>query len=168
MKLGVTFPQLDFGADADGIRAYTEAAEGLGFDFLLAYDHVLGADTADRPGWSGYTSADTFHEPFTLFAFMAGIAPKLEFVPGVIILPQRQTVLVAKQAAEVDILTNGKTRVGIGVGWNQVEFDGLNENFANRGQRVEEQIEVLRKLWTEPVITFRGKFHTITEAGINP
>jgi probable F420-dependent oxidoreductase len=168
VKIGVTFPQLDFGADADGIREYTKAAEDLGYDYLLAYDHVLSADVTNRPGWTGYTDKDSFHEPFVLFAFMTAIAPSLEYVPGVIILPQRQTALVAKQAAEVDILTKGKFRLGIGVGWNAVEYEGLNEDFANRGRRVEEQIELLRKLWTEPVITFKGDYHTVTEAGLNP
>ena len=168
MKLGVTFPQLDFGADAEGIRAYTQAAQELGFEYLLAYDHVLGADVTNRPGWSGYTHADSFHEPFVLFAFMSAVAPKLEYVTGVIILPQRQTVLVAKQAAEVDILTGGKFRLGIGVGWNHVEFEGLNEKFANRGKRVEEQVALMRRLWTEPVITFEGRYHRVSEAGLNP
>jgi probable F420-dependent oxidoreductase len=168
MKLGVTFPQLDFGADVEGIRAYTQAAQDLGFEYLLAYDHVLGADVTNRPGWSGYTKADSFHEPFVLFTFMSAAAPKLEYVTGVIILPQRQTVLVAKQAAEVDILTGGKFRLGIGVGWNHVEFEGLNEEFSNRGKRVEEQVDLMRKLWTEPVVTFEGSYHRVTEAGLNP
>jgi probable F420-dependent oxidoreductase len=171
VKLGVTFPQLDFGAgvgDRAAIRAYAQAAQDLGYDYLLAYDHVLSADDTNRPGWSGYTHRDPFHEPFTLFAFMAAVAPDLEFVPGVIILPQRQTALVAKQAAEVDILTGGKFRLGIGVGWNAVEFEGLNERFDNRGKRIEEQIALLRRLWTEPVFTYRGEHHTVTEAGLNP
>jgi probable F420-dependent oxidoreductase len=135
---------------------------------LLAYDHVLSAGTTNRPGWTGYTDKDSFHEPFVLFGFMTAIAPKLEYVPGVIILPQRQTALVAKQAAEVDILTGGKFRLGIGVGWNHVEFEGLNEEFADRGRRVEEQIELLRKLWSDPVISFEGNYHKVTEAGLNP
>jgi probable F420-dependent oxidoreductase len=168
MKLGVTFPQLDFGADASAIHAYTQAARDLGYEYLLAYDHVLGADVTNRPGWTGYTIADSFHEPFVLFAYMSAIAPELEFVTGVIILPQRQTVLVAKQAAEVDILTGGKFRLGIGVGWNHVEFEGLNEDFASRGRRVEEQIELMRKLWTSQVISFEGAHHRVTEAGLNP
>ena len=168
MKLGVTFPQLDMGADAGAVRAYTQAASDLGYDYLLAYDHVLSADATNRPGWKGYTDKDSFHEPFVVFAFMAAIAPRLEFVPGVIILPQRQTALVAKQAAEVDILTEGKFRLGIGVGWNAVEYEGLNEDFDTRGKRVEEQVALLRRLWTEPVITFRGDYHSVTEAGLNP
>ena len=168
MKLGVTFPQLDFGADPGAIRSYVQAARDLGYAYLLAYDHVLGADVTNRPGWTGYTKDDSFHEPFVLFAYMSAIAPELEFVTGVIILPQRQTVLVAKQAAEVDILTGGKFRLGIGVGWNHVEFEGLNEEFASRGRRVEEQIELMRKLWTAPVISFEGAHHRVTEAGLNP
>jgi probable F420-dependent oxidoreductase len=168
MKIGVTFPQLDFGADAGAVRAYTQAAEGLGFDYLLAYDHVLSADVTNRPGWTGYTDKDSFHELFVLFGYMAGVAPKLELVTGVIILPQRQAALVAKQAAEVDILTEGKFRLGIGVGWNHVEYEGLNEEFSNRGKRVEEQIAYMRRLWTDPVITFEGRYHKLTEAGLNP
>lgn len=168
MKIGVTFPQLDMGADSAAIRSYTLAAADLGFDYLLAYDHVLGANPAERPGWEGYTHTDSFHEPFTLFAFMAGIAPSLEYVPGVIILPQRQTALVAKQAAELDVLTGGKFRLGVGVGWNPVEFEGLNERYDNRGRRIEEQIAVMRALWSQPLITFHGEFHTIVDAGLNP
>jgi probable F420-dependent oxidoreductase len=168
MKLGVTFPQLDIGPDAGAIRSYVQAAQELEYDYLLAYDHVLSADVTNRPGWTGYTNQDSFHEPFVLFGFMAGAAPKLEYVPGVIILPQRQTALVAKQAAEVDILTEGKFRLGIGVGWNHVEYEGLNEDFTSRGKRVEEQIALLRKLWTEPVFTFNGEYHQVTEAGLNP
>ncbi len=168
MKLGVTFPQLDFGPDAGAIRAYAVAAQELGFDYLLAYDHVLSADVTNRPGWTGYTDKDSFHELFVLFGYMAGVAPRLELVTGVIILPQRQTALVAKQAAEVDILTGGKFRLGIGVGWNHVEYEGLNEQFSNRGKRVEEQIELMRRFWTSPVITFDGKYHHVTEAGLNP
>jgi probable F420-dependent oxidoreductase len=168
VKIGVTFPQLDFGPDARAIRAYAQAAQDLGFDYLLAYDHVLSADPTNRPGWTGYTDKDSFHEPFVLFGFMGAVAPSLEYVTGVIILPQRQTALVAKQAAEMDILTGGKFRLGIGVGWNYVEFEGLNEEFANRGRRIEEQVELLRKLWTEPVITFEGKYHRVVEAGLNP
>lgn len=168
MKIGVTFPQTEVGADAGAVRAYTGATRDLGYDYLLAYDHVLGADPAGRPDWKGYTHHDSFHEPFVLFAFMTAIAPELEFVPGVVILPQRQTVLVAKQAAEVDILTGGRFRLGIGVGWNPVEFEGLNEEFANRGRRIEEQIDLLRRLWTEPLITFNGTYHRVTDAGLNP
>lgn len=168
MKIGVTFPQTEVGADAAAVRAYTEATRDLGYDYLLAYDHVLGADPAGRPGWRGYTHHDAFHEPFVLFAYMTALAPELEFVPGVIILPQRQTALVAKQAAEVDVLTGGRFRLGIGVGWNPVEYEGLNEDFANRGRRIEEQIALLRRLWTEPLITFNGSYHRVTDAGLNP
>lgn len=168
MHIGVTFPQIEMGGDPGAVRAYAEAAEGLGYEYLLVYDHVLGADPANRPGWKGYTNADSFHEPFVLFGFLAGIAPTLEYVPGVVILPQRQTALVAKQAAEVDLLTGGKFRLGVGVGWNAVEYEALGEDFTTRGRRMEEQIEVLRLLWTQPVASFSGRFHTIVEAGLNP
>jgi len=168
MKLGVTFPQLEIGSDPAVLRDYAQTAQDVGYDYLLAYDHVLGAETTNRPGWKGYTDKDQFHEPFVLFGYLAGVAPKLAYVPGVIILPQRQTVLVAKQAAEVDVLTGGTFRLGIGVGWNPVEYEALGEDFTTRGRRVEEQMEVLRLLWTTPVLTFEGKYHRITEAGLNP
>ena len=168
MKLGVTFPQLEIGSDPAVIRRYAEAAERAGYDYLLTYDHVLGAETTHRPGWTGYTYKDAFHEPFVLFGYLAAVAPTLELVTGVIILPQRQAALVAKQAAEVDLLTGGKLRLGIGVGWNPVEFEALGEDFSTRGRRVEEQIALMRALWTDPVITFGGNEHRITEAGLNP
>jgi probable F420-dependent oxidoreductase len=168
MRLGVTFPQLEIGTDPAIIREYAQTAQEVGYDYLLAYDHVLGAETTNRPGWTGYTNRDQFHEPLVLFGYLAAVAPNLAYVPGVIILPQRQTVLVAKQAAELDILTGGTFRLGVGVGWNAVEYEALGEDFTNRGRRVEEQIEVLRLLWTRPVVTFAGRYHRITEAGLNP
>ncbi len=169
MRVGVVFPQTEIGADPGGVRAYVEAVEGLGFAHLTSYDHVLGADPAGHPGFSGpYTAASTFHEPFVLYGFLAAVAPGLELVTGIIILPQRQTALVAKQAAEVDILTGGRFRLGVGQGWNRVEYEGLGMDWGDRGRRMEEQIELLRRLWQEPVLSFEGRFHTITAAGINP
>lgn len=169
MQTGVVFPQTEIGADPAGIKAYAQAAEGLGYTHLLVYDHVLGAGLANRPGWQGPYNSDTlFHEPFVLFGYLAAITQRLELVTGIIILPQRQTALVAKQAAEVDVLTGGRLRLGVGIGWNEVEYTGLNEDFHNRGKRMEEQIEVLRLLWTQPVVSFKGRYHDIPEAGINP
>ncbi len=169
MPIGAVFPQTEIGADPGAIRAYAQAVEGMGFSHILAYDHVLGADTTTRPGWSGpYTSETMFHEIFVLFGYLAAITPRVELVAGVLVLPQRQTALVAKQAAEVDVLTGGRTRLGVGVGWNEVEFGSLGENFHDRGRRIEEQIAVLRRLWTEPAVTFAGRWHTIEAAGINP
>ena len=168
MRIGVIFPQLEIGSDRGLIREYAQAAEGLGYAHLLIYDHVIGADTTDRPGWNRYTVDDQFHEPFVLLGYLAAVAPALELVTGVLILPQRQTVLVAKQAAELDVLANGQLRLGVGVGWNPVEYEALNEQFTTRGQRIEEQVAVLRALWTERVVTFRGAYHRITAAGINP
>jgi probable F420-dependent oxidoreductase len=169
MRIGAVFPQTEIGADPGAIRAYAQAVEAMGFDHILAYDHVLGADTTTRPDWRGpYTSKSMFHEIFVLFGYLAAIAPRVELVAGVLVLPQRQTALVAKQAAEVDVLTGGKTRLGIGVGWNEVEFVGLGESFTNRGKRIEEQMTVLRQMWTEPSVTFQGHYHTIEAAGINP
>lgn len=169
MKIGAVFPQLESGADPLAIRDYAQAIEGLGFSHILAYDHVLGASTSTRPDWSGpYTSESLFHELFVLYGYLAAVTRTLELVTAVIILPQRQTALVAKQAAEVDVLSGGRLRLGVGVGWNDVEYEGLNENFRNRGARSEEQIALLRALWAEPAITFKGRWHTIDNAGINP
>jgi len=169
MKVGVVFPQTEIGADAGGVRALAQATEDLGYAHLLAYDHVLGANTASRPDWRGpYTSESLFHEVFVLFGYLAGITAKIELVTGVLILPQRQTVLVAKQAASIDRLSNGRLRLGIGVGWNNVEYVGLNEIFSDRGRRSEEQIAVMRRLWTNEVVEFEGRWHTIPDAGIKP
>jgi probable F420-dependent oxidoreductase len=169
MQIGVVFPQTSIGADPAGVRAFAEAADELGYRHLLAYDHVLGADVSRRASWPGpYTTAHQFHEIFVLFGYLAAVAPGLELVTGVLVLPQRQTALVAKQAAEIDVLTGGRVRLGVGLGWNFVEFESLGEEFRNRGRRVEEQIELLRRLWTEPVVTFEGRYHTVPAAGINP
>src|SRR5579864_7171118 len=156
MQLGVVFPQNEIGVDPLGIRDYAQTVEGLGYSHLVAYDHVVGADPTHRPGWQGYTTKDLFHEPFVLFGYLAALT-QLELVTGVLILPQRQTVLVAKQAAEVDVLTGGKLRLGVGVGWNDVEYQALNESFTNRGRRSEEQIAVLRALFTRESVTFHGR-----------
>ncbi len=169
MHIGVTFPQTEFGNDPGAIRDYAQTIEGLGFSHLLVYDHVLGADTSSRPDWSGpYTSETPFHEVFVLLAYVAATTTRLGLVTGVLILPQRQTALVAKQAAEVDLLSGGRLRLGVGVGWNQVEYDGLDKNFRDRGERSEEQIALLRALWTAPVVDFAGRWEQIEAAGINP
>lgn len=168
MRIGVVFPQTEIGVDPVVIQAYAAAVEELGYAHILAYDHVVGADPAGHPGWSGPYNVDSwFHEPFVLYGFLAAIT-SLELVTGVIILPQRQTALVAKQAAQVDILTSGKFRLGVGLGWNAVEYEALDKDFTNRGQRITEQVALLRRLWTEPVVTFTGRYETITAAGLAP
>lgn len=169
MKIGVIFPQTEFGHDPLVIRDYAQTAEGLGFSHILAYDHVLGANP-DRPGgWQGpYTYQSAFQEPFILFGYMAGVTEKIGFVTDVIILPQRQTALVAKQAATLDVLSGGRLRLGVGLGWNQVEYVALNQDFHNRGRRIEEQIILLRELWTRPLVNVTGQWHTIPDAGLNP
>jgi probable F420-dependent oxidoreductase len=169
-RVGAIFPQSEIGAGRDGIRAYTEAVVAAGYDHMLIFDHVLGAERASRPDWpaNAYDSDTMFHEPFVVFGYIAAIAPELELATDVIILPQRQTALVAKQAAQLDALTGGNFRLGVGLGWNAVEYEALGMPFRTRGRALEEQIEVLRRLWTEPVVTFTGDRHTITAAGINP
>lgn len=169
MRIGAIFPQTEIGNDPIAIRDYAQAVEAMGFTHILTYDHVLGADTRSRPDWRGpYNSATPFHEPFVLFGYLAGLTRRIELVTGVIILPQRQTALVAKQAVEVDLLSGGRLRLGIGVGWNPVEYEALNEDFRTRGVRSEEQIAVLRALWSDTAINFKGRWHSIPAAGINP
>ena len=169
MQLGVVFPQTEISADPDIVAEFATTAESLGCAHLIAYDHVLGANTATRPNWSGpYTMDSLFHEPFVLFSYLAGLTSTLEFVSAVIILPQRQTALVAKQAACVDVLSKGRLRLGVGTGWNAVEYEALGENFNDRGKRSEEQIDVIRKLWDDPTISYDGTWHKITDAGLNP
>src|SRR5438046_150863 len=169
MQYGVVFPQIEFGNDVQAIKDYAQTAEGLGYDYLLVYDHVLGAHPNREPKLTGpYTYEHPFHEPMVFFGFLAGVTTRLELTTGILIVPQRQTVLVAKQAAEVDVLSGGRLRLGIGLGWNYVEYDALGEKFQNRGRRVEEQVEVLRKLWTEPLVNFKGAYHVINNAGLNP
>jgi probable F420-dependent oxidoreductase len=168
VRIGVVFPQTELGGDPAILRAYAQRVEELGYTHILAYDHVVGADPTVHQGWQGpYNIDSTFHEPFVMFGYLAAVT-SLELVTGVIILPQRQSVLVAKQAAEVDLLTGGRFRLGIGLGWNAVEFESLGEKFTNRGKRSEEQVEVMRKLWTERSVTFNGKYHTVTGAGLAP
>jgi probable F420-dependent oxidoreductase len=168
MRIGVVFPQTELGGDPAIVRAYAQGVEALGFTHILAYDHVAGADPTVHRGWQGpYNIDSTFHEPFVMFGYLAAITA-LELVTGVIILPQRQSVLVAKQAAEVDLLTGGRFRLGIGLGWNAVEYEALGEKFTDRGKRSEEQVELMRKLWTERSVTFSGKYHTVTGAGLAP
>src|SRR3954452_11536223 len=171
MKLGVALPFIDVavGGDPAAIREFAQTAEEIGYQDLAAPDHVLGVNVASRPDWGDRnTSADLFHDPFVLFGFLAGCTRKVEFSTQVLILAQRQAVLVAKQAASLDVLCGGRFRLGIGVGWNEVEFIGLNENFRNRGRRSEEQVRVMQALWAEPHVTFAGEFHRIEDAGINP
>jgi probable F420-dependent oxidoreductase len=169
MKIGVVYPQTEYGSDPIAIRDYAQTAEGLGYSHILAYDHVVGANP-DRPGgWKGpYTYLTPFHEPFTLFAYMAGVTEAIGFTTGIIILPQRQAVLVAKQAATLDVLSGGRLRVGVGLGWNEVEYISLGEDFHTRGRRIEEQVQLMRELWTRPLVSFSGRWHTIPDAGINP
>jgi len=169
MKIGVVFPQVEFPADPVAVRDYAQAVEGMGFTHLHAYDHVLGANPERPGGWSGpYKYTDPFFEPFVLFSYLASLTSRLEFVTGVIILPQRQTALVAKQAATLDVLSNGRLRLGVGNGWNEVEYIALGESFHNRGRRMEEQIELMRLLWTQPLVRFEGRWHHIPDAGLNP
>ncbi len=169
MKIGVVYPQTEYGHDPIAIRDYAHTAEALGFSHILAYEHVLGANP-DRPGgWTGpYTHLHPFIEPFVLFGFMAAHTHKIEFATGVVILPQRQTALVAKQAASLDVLCQGRLRLGIGLGWNPVEYISLGQDFHNRGKRIEEQVDLLRQLWTQPLSNYSGRWHTIPDAGINP
>ncbi len=168
MKVGVVFPQTELGGDVGAVRAYGQAVAELGYHHVLAYDHVLGADPDVHAPWTGpYDVTTTFHEPMVMFGYLAAITD-LELVTGIIVLPQRQTALAAKQAVELDLLTGGRFRFGVGIGWNPVEYEALGQPFDQRGRRLSEQIGLLRTLWTSSSSTFEGEFDRITAAGIAP
>ena len=169
MQIGLVYPKTEYPTDPAAVRDYAQAAEALGYSHVLAYDHILGANP-DRPGgWNGpYTFRDPFMEPFLLFTWMAAVAPRLGFITGILILPQRETTLVAKQAAVLDVLCSGRLRLGVGTGWNEVEYAAAGYDFHTRGKRQEEQVEVLKLLWTQELVTFKGRRHDIPDAGLNP
>jgi probable F420-dependent oxidoreductase len=170
MQIGVVYPQIELGGDPAAVRRIGRAVEDLGFDHLLAYDHVLGAVHANRarPLTGPYTENDPFHDPLVMFAYLAGITDRIGFATGVVVLPQRQTALVARQAADVDLLSGGRLRLGVGVGWNYVEYEALGQDFGTRGSRQEEQIKLLRRLFTEPVVDFSGRFDRVDRAALVP
>lgn len=169
MKIGVVYPQIELGGNPDAVRKIGLAAEALGYDHLLAYDHVVGATHDREPKlWGPYTEKDPFHDPFIMFAYLAGMTQRLEFATGVIILPQRQTALVAKQVADLDLLSGERLRFGIGVGWNYVEYQALGQDFSKRGARADEQIGLLRRYWTEPLVSFKGRFDEVDRGNILP
>ncbi|MET0657446.1 MAG: LLM class F420-dependent oxidoreductase [Steroidobacteraceae bacterium] len=172
MKIGAVYPQIELGGDPEAFDRIARSVEPIGFDHLLMYDHVVGAvhENREPPLWQRgpYTDKHPFHDPLVALAYVAGITRRIELVTGVLILPQRQTVLVAKQATDLDLLSGGRLRLGVGSGWNYVEYDALGQNFATRGERLTEQIEYLRRLWSEPLVTFHGKFDSIDRANIIP
>jgi probable F420-dependent oxidoreductase len=170
MRLGVVYPQTELQGDPEALRQIARATEDLGFDHLLAYDHVLGAVHADRqvPLTGPYTEHDPFHEPLVTFGYIAGMTRRIELVTGVLVLPQRQTALVAKQCADLDLLSGERLRIAVGSGWNYVEYDALGQSFADRGARLDEQVPLLRRLWSEPVVSFQGQFDRVDRAGIKP
>jgi probable F420-dependent oxidoreductase len=169
VKLGVIFPQTESTADPGALREYVQSVEGIGYAHIGFYDHVLGA-SPDRPeGWRGpYTHEDLFHEVMVTLGYIAAITTRIELATEILVLPQRQTVLAAKQAAEVDLLSGGRLKLGIGLGWNRVEMEALGMDFTTRGRRLEEQVELLRRLWTEPLVDFQGEFHSLPKVGLNP
>lgn len=168
MHVGILFPQTEYGSDPASIRDFAQTAEDLGFSHILTYEHVLGVDP-NRPGWEGiYSLEDPFLEPFSLYSYMAGATNRISFLTSIVILPQRQTVLVAKQAATLDVLSGGRFRLGVGIGWNKPEYIALGQNFHNRGRRVEEQVDLMRTLWTEPLVNYSGEWETVEDAGLNP
>ena len=175
MQIGVTIPNIELSLDTAELRDFVQAAEDLGYDYLMNYDHVVGADLSVRPDWKPffgnppiYTIDDAFREPLIMYGYIAAVTKKIGLTTGIIILPQRQTVLLAKQAAEIDLLSGGRLRLGVGVGWNDVEFQSMGMNFRDRGKRSAEQIELMRKLWTEECVTFEGQWHTLDAVGIRP
>jgi probable F420-dependent oxidoreductase len=168
MQIGVVFPQTDIGPDVGAIKSYAVTVEALGYQHVMIYDHVVGADTSSHTSWDGpYDLTDAFHEPFVLYGYLAGVS-SLELMTGIIVLPPRQTVLVAKQAAEIDLLTRGRLRLGVGLGWNKLEYEALGVNYGVRGRRIVEQIELMRLLWSQESVTYRGEFESVSGAGLNP
>jgi probable F420-dependent oxidoreductase len=170
MQIGAVYPQRELNGDPKAVDAIGRAVEALGYDYLLMFDHVAGAEHADRdpPLWGPYTEKDPFHDPFVAFAYLAGVTSRLEFATGILILPQRQTLLAARQAADLDLLSGERLRLGVGIGWNYVEYEALGEDFHKRGERLGEQIVLLRRLWEEPVLSFQGKFDRMERLSLNP
>lgn len=168
MRLGAVLPITEIGTDPVVIRDYVQAIEGMGYDHIVVFDHVLGANPASHKLRGPYTHKYEFHEPMVLMGYLAGVTKTIELATGIVIAPQRQTALLAKQAAEVDVLSNGRLRLGLGLGWNQVEYEGLGQDFCTRGKRLDEQIQLMRQLWTNKLVTFQGRWDQITDAGINP
>jgi probable F420-dependent oxidoreductase len=170
MNIGAIFPTTEIGNDPDVIRDWAQTTEGLGYSHIVFYDHVLGAEHANRePPFAGpYTEHDPFHEPFVVMSFVAACTQRIGLATGILILPQRQTVLAAKQAAELDVLSKGRLRLGVGTGWNQVEYESLGADFASRGRRFGEQVELLRALWSKPVLDYTSEYHRIDRAGLLP
>jgi probable F420-dependent oxidoreductase len=169
MQLGAVYPQIELKGDPEAVRRIGLAVESLGYDYLLTYDHVVGATHDREPKLTGpYTEKDPFHDPLMMFAHLAAITQRIELVTGILILPQRQTVLVARQSADLALLSGGRLRLGIGLGWNYVEYDALGQSFSTRGRRVEEQVTLLRRLWTEPLVSFDGEFDHADRISLNP
>lgn len=169
MRFGVTFPQTEIGNDAARIRDFFQVVEDLGYDFVTLPEHVLGAGTSPHDDWRAYYTRDNaFHEPFVLYGFAAALTKTLELATAILVLPQRQAVLAAKQAAELDVLSGGRVRLGVGLGWNEIEFEALGQNFSNRSRRLAEQVEVMRSLWSNELTTYRGEWHTLNDVGLNP
>ena len=169
MKLGVIFPQTESSADPGALREYVQSGEGMGYAHIGFYDHVLGASPERPGGWLGpYTHESPFHEVMVTLGYIAAITRRIELATEILVLPQRQTALVAKQAAEIDLLSGGRLRLGVGLGWNRVEMEALGMDFKTRGRRLEEQVEVLRRLWAEPLVDFQGEFHVLPDVGLNP
>ena len=170
MKIGAIYPQIELGGDPRAFDAVARAVEALGYDSFAMFDHVAGAVHADRdpPLWGPYTERDPFHDPMVALGYVAGITDRIELVTGILVLPQRQTLLAARQATDIDLLSGGRLRLGVGVGWNYVEFEALGQNFHSRGARLSEQIVLIRRLWAEPVVDFTGSFHRIDRLALNP
>jgi probable F420-dependent oxidoreductase len=169
MRIGVAFPTTEIGTDPAVIRDFAQAVEELGYEHLTIIDHVLQAGAPEAADWRSYYTIDNmFHEPFVTLGYLSAVTTRIQFATAILILPQRPTVLVAKQAAELDVLSNGRLRLGVGIGWNELEFHALGQEFKNRGPRMAEQIELMRSLWTNELSSFDGTWHKIDKAGINP
>ncbi len=168
MKLGAAFGNINMGIDWPVIRALVTELEGAGFDGISTNDHVVGGHPDRAEGQKVHTFTTGVHEPLVFLSFIAAVTERVELTTGVLLLPQRQTTLAAKQCAELDLLSGGRLRLGVGVGRNWMEYEALNEDFTTRGRRIEEQVEVLRRYWTEELVTYDGRWHQLDRIGINP
>ncbi len=168
MQLGIVFPTTEIGNDPAAIREWTQAAEDMGYEYVLFSDHIVGGNPVTYPKARGNTAATPYHEPFVTMGYLAAVTSRIKLTTGVLVLPQRQTALAAKQAAEVDVLSGGRLILGVGVGGSKLEYEAQHENIHDRGRRLDEQIEVLRLLWTQPAVTFHGKYHDLSDVAINP
>jgi probable F420-dependent oxidoreductase len=166
MQYGTPLPLTAF-ASVGEVKTFAEALEAAGFDFTTTSGHVMAQPSGTNPHRPDRQYVGPFFDPFVTFSYLAAITQRLRFITGILVLPAWPTVLVAKQAAELALFSGGRFELGVGISWNPAEYQALGQQIHGRGRRMEEQIEVLRLLWTQPYVTFSGKYHSLDKVGIN-